>query len=635
MAARSGDPPEPSPPPPTAAAAAAAGGEIWGTLEELLLACAVRRHGTASWESVATAVQSRTRPSAAARLSPNSCRLRYRLLHRRFAGGDDEDAEPDAAADAWVEELRKLRVAELRREVERYDLSIGSLKSKVKRLKEERERGLSGEAAPASKKEEEREAANGSTEEAGGQNGVSGEPSGRSCKESTSSDLKPPPGHDSGGAPADDGKPEVKEEPAEAGEVAVKKESSGESVAGSKEADAEKESSDVQSAASPSRRRRRRRLRKVGGGELASASAPVALPAAEAEPLLAFLESVRTSKSGAVFERRLESQESGEYRATIRRHVDLEMIRSRLESGGAASGPGSATCYASASEFYRDLLLLCANALVFFPRGSPEHAAAARTRALVSKRISSDLHKDGPGTSGKDAAAGAVSKKPKADAEVAGSLLEKAAPIIVCRKRSSIAKAAAAAAGKEEKVEKGDTDDDEEEEDEGRKKGGAKDKAKGVRTNKGRGPAKSSAPNQKTGKVSESAAAAEGTKKSDKKGGSGGKPAAAGGVIKKRNAVDFLKRMKQSTVPSTERVSLLETLKLSAATEQKKAGKGNARKDPGSSSGSKKSAAATESGSGGRRSVGRPPKRAAAPPTPPPSKRAKEDRPTRKRGGKK
>ncbi|KAM0869973.1 hypothetical protein ACQ4PT_040333 [Festuca glaucescens] len=631
MATRSDDPPESSSPPPAAAAA----GEIWGTLEELLLACAVRRHGTASWESVATAVQSRTRPSAAARLSPNSCRLRYRLLHRRFAAGadEDQDAEPDAAADAdaWVEELRKLRVAELRREVERYDLSIGSLKSKVKRLKEERERSLSGEATPASK-EGPREAANGSTAEAGGENGVSGEASGRSCKESTSSDLKPPPGHDPGGAPAD-GEPEVKEEPA-AGEVAVKKESSGESVAGSKEADAEKESSDVQSAASPSRRRRRRRLRKVGGGELASASAPVALPAADAEPLLAFLESVRTSKSGSVFERRLESQESAEYRATIRRHVDLEMIRSRLESGGAASGPGSTTCYASASEFYRDLLLLCANALVFFPRGSPEHAAASRTRALVSKRISADLHKGGPGTSGKDAAAGAVVggglKKPKADAEVAGSLLEKAAPIIVCRKRSSIAKAAA---GKEEKVEKGDTDDGDDE-DEG-KKGGANDKARGTRTYKARGPAKNSAPNQKTGKVSESAAAAEGTKKSDKKGGSGGKPAAAGGVIKKRNAVDFLKRMKQNSVPSTERVSLLETLKLSAATEQKKAGKGDGRKDPGSSSGSKKSAAATESGSGGRRSVGRPPKRAAAPPTPPPSKRAKEDRPTRKRGGKK
>ncbi|KAI4975030.1 hypothetical protein ZWY2020_048637 [Hordeum vulgare] len=634
MAARSDDPdvsPESSSP------AAAAGGEIWGTLEELLLACAVSRHGTASWESVASEVQSRS-PSAAARLTPTSCRLHFRLLHRRFAAGAGEDGggEPDPSAavyDAWVDELRKLRVAELRREVERYDLSIGSLQSKVKRLKEERERSLSGETTPAFK--DERETGNESPEEAGGENGLSGEVSARSCKESNSSDLKAPPGHDSGGAAAD-GDAEVKDEPAE-GEVAAKDEASGESAAGSKEADAGKESSDVQSSASPSRKRRRR-LRKVGGGDVASTSAPVPLPAAEAEPLLALLESVRTSKSGAVFERRLESQESGKYKGTIRRHVDLEMIRSRLESGGAACGPDSA-CYASASEFYRDLLLLCANALVFFPRGSPEHAAATRTRALVSKRMSATLHRDGLGTAGKATAlvGGASSadgaKKAKADAEVAGSLLEKAAPIIVCRKRSSIAKAAAA---NKEKVEK-DTDEDEEFDD-GKKKGSAKDKTRGMRTNKGRAPVRNAAPNQKTGKASESAAA-ERTKKSDKMVGSGsgsgsggGKAAAAaGGVIKKRNAVDFLKRMKQNSVPSTERVSLLETLKLSA-TEQKKAAKADGRKEPGSSSGSKKATA--ETASGGRRSVGRPPKRAAAPPTPPPSKRAKDDRPTRKRGKK-
>uniref|UniRef100_A0A453RJV2 Uncharacterized protein n=1 Tax=Aegilops tauschii subsp. strangulata TaxID=200361 RepID=A0A453RJV2_AEGTS len=594
--------------PESSSPAAAVGGEIWGTLEELLLACAVSRHGTSSWESVASEVQSRS-PSAAARLTPTSCRLRFRLLHRRFAAGADVDGggEPDpnaAVSDAWVDELRKLRVAELRREVERYDLSIGSLQSKVKRLKEERERSLSGETTPALK--DERETGNESPEEAGGENGLSGA--------------------------AADGDAEVKDEPA-AGEMAAKDEASGESAAGSKEADAVKESSDVQSSASPSRKRRRR-LRKVGGGDVASTSAPVPLPAAVAEPLLAFLQSVRTSKSGAVFERRLESQESGKYKGTIRRHVDLEMIRSRLESGGAAGGPDSA-CYASASEFYRDLLLLCANALVFFPRGSPEHAAATRTRALVSKRISATLQRDGLGTAGKAAAlvGGGSSadgaKKAKADAEVAGSLLEKAAPIIVCRKRSSIAKAAAA---NKEKVEKEDTDEDEEF-DEGKKKGSAKDKARGMRTNKGRAPVRNAAPNQKTGKASESAAADERTKKSDKMGGSGsgGKAAAAaGGVIKKRNAVDFLKRMKQNSVPSTERVSLLETLKLSA-TEQKKAAKADGRKEPGSSSGSKKAA---ETASGGRRSVGRPPKRAAAPPTPPPSKRAKDDRPTRKRGKK-
>ena len=91
----------------------------------------MRKHGTASWDSVAMEMLSRCPPAAADSLTPAGCRLRYRLLHRRFAAGagsenDDGDEEPDAAsADGCVEELRKLRVAELRREVERYDLSIG------------------------------------------------------------------------------------------------------------------------------------------------------------------------------------------------------------------------------------------------------------------------------------------------------------------------------------------------------------------------------------------------------------------------------------------------------------------------------------------------------------------------------
>ncbi|KAL6661151.1 hypothetical protein ACP70R_000535 [Stipagrostis hirtigluma subsp. patula] len=296
------------------------------------------------------------------------------------------------------------------------------------------------------------------------------------------------------------------------------------------------------------------------------------------------------------------------YRDTIRRHVDLEMIRSKLEPSGA--------CYSSASEFYRDLLLLCANALVFFPRGSPEHVAAGQTRDLVATHMSASLRRD--------AAAAGPSKKPKTDADVAGPLLEKTKPIIVCRKRSSIAKAAAAAAAKEDKSEKGDSEEEKENEDKG--KAATKDKVRGLRTNKSRGPVKSVGPNQKKGKGTESSAAVEGTKKSDKKSGGGG---VTGGVVKKRNAVDFLNRMKQNSAPSTERVSLLETLKLSAATEQKKSAKAEGRKEPGSGSGSKRGRGTPP----GRRNIGRPPKRAAAPPTPPPSKRAKGDT-SRKRGGK-
>ncbi|PNT68397.1 hypothetical protein BRADI_3g40060v3 [Brachypodium distachyon] len=603
MADGSNDPDDAAPDSP------AAGGEIWGTLEELLLACLVNRHGGACWEKVAEELRARVPAAAAAvaRFTPESCRLRFRLIRRRFAAGDAEadGEELVAAAASCMEELRKLRVAELRREVERHDLSIGALESKVKRLKEEREKSLSavsGETTPASEEEQE-EAMNESPEEAGGENGVSGA--------------------DGHAAVEDEDEPDagaVKEEEENA---------SGESVAAPKEADAEeKESSDVQSSASPSKRR----LRKVGG-EALSSSASAPLPAAEAEPLLAFLESVRASKSGSVFERRLESQECGKYRSTIRCHVDLEMIRSKLESGGptATTGKGGSPCYyTSASEFYRDLLLLCANALVFFPRGSMEQAAAARTRALVSKRISGSL----PG--------GAAGKKPKPEAEAEGSLMEKSTPIMVSRKRSSIAKAAANA-GKEEKVEKADdTDeeeeqDEEEEEDKKKKRGSASGRT--LRSSKTREPAMNGSPvgRRTRSKGSAAAAAAEASKKPDKKSGGRGKAEAAGegGVVKKRNAVDFLNRMKQSSSQSTERVSLLETLKLSATeqTEEKKAGRG---KDNGSSSSSRRSAAAETPPSRGRRNVGRPPKRAAAPPSPPPPKRAKaEDRPATRRRGRK
>uniref|UniRef100_A0A0D9X9M7 Bromo domain-containing protein n=1 Tax=Leersia perrieri TaxID=77586 RepID=A0A0D9X9M7_9ORYZ len=646
MTARSDDPgvsPESSAPAAAQSPSASAAGEIWGTSEDLLLACAVNRHGTASWDAVANEVRSRFPSAAADAFTPDSCRLRFRLLHRRFSdtggdGGGEEEVEPDADAVAgWVEELRKLRVAELRREVEKYDLSIGSLQSKVKRLKEERERSISGEtksqAAAAAKEETEEgeDVRKGSPEEeeAGGvEDRVSGHESGRSCKESNSSDLKRPENDDPAAANDDDNPAAAREEKAVKEEVAVKEEASGESVAGSKEAaaaDAEKESSDVQSSASPSRRRRKG----VAGGEEteeASPSVSVAIPAAEAEPLVAFLESIRTSKAGAVFERRLESQEGEGYSGTIRRHVDLETIRSRL-TGGATP------CYASASELYRDLLLLCANALVFFPRASPEHAAAIQIRGLVSNRIISKI--DRPPAVAAGNTAETSTKKPKADADIAGSLLEKP-PIIVCRKRSSIAKAAAAKGEKSETIDKKEKDGEEKKKPAATAAAASKDKkaaaattARGMRTNKSRGQAR----NQKTAKVSESG---EGSKKSDKKAAAAAAAAAAGGVAKKRNAVDFLNRMNQNGSPSTERVSLLETLKLSAAaTEQqnKKSSASSSSGKPGGS-GTKKGASAAVAATPPGRRIGRPPKRGAAPPTPPPSKRAKEDKPTRKRGKK-
>ncbi|KAK1304809.1 hypothetical protein QJS10_CPB11g00951 [Acorus calamus] len=98
--------------------------EIWGTWEELVLGGAVLRHGTADWDAVASEVRSRTNhPSL---FTDQECETKYQDIRERYSG-----------CDAWFEELRKHRVAELKRELARSEDSIGSLQSKLESLKAE------------------------------------------------------------------------------------------------------------------------------------------------------------------------------------------------------------------------------------------------------------------------------------------------------------------------------------------------------------------------------------------------------------------------------------------------------------------------------------------------------------------
>lgn len=104
--------------------------QTWGTWEELLLACAVKRHGLKDWDSVSMEVQTRSslpHPLTTA----HNCRRKYHDLRRRFSNSNDDvsEEEPNAPSEIddsipWVDELRKLRVAELKQEVQRYDVSI-------------------------------------------------------------------------------------------------------------------------------------------------------------------------------------------------------------------------------------------------------------------------------------------------------------------------------------------------------------------------------------------------------------------------------------------------------------------------------------------------------------------------------
>ncbi|RRT38774.1 hypothetical protein B296_00047312 [Ensete ventricosum] len=309
-------------------------GEVWGTWEELLLAFAVSRHGTRSWDSVAMEIQSRSPFSHL--LTPQSCRRRYRDLKLRFAGpggeeGRHEDDEGEEAGSSvevpWVEELRKLRVAELRREVERYDA-----------LEEERERSLRETESVEEKPDQEKEAdiSASHTPEVAVGDAISGKDSGRSCGESNSTlpkegekkldgdDGKAEEAVGTGGESADP----VERLPAgESGESMVA-ESKGEEEEEEEEeeGEGEKEGSDVQCSRSPSRRRRGRRRRLIPGGRNsreegdadadADADAGAAEEsiimgkrvAAESEPLMMFLETIRSDQQVSILERRLGCQ---------------------------------------------------------------------------------------------------------------------------------------------------------------------------------------------------------------------------------------------------------------------------------------------------------------------------------------
>ncbi|KAG9456688.1 hypothetical protein H6P81_001196 [Aristolochia fimbriata] len=668
--------------------------DSWGTWEELLLACAVNRHGTRNWDSVAMELQSRA--PAPRILTAQNCKHKYRDLQRRFTPGvgksNDGDDESDHRAIPWLEELRKLRVAELRREVQRYDVSIVSLQLKVKKLTEEREKSLQkkdggGEKLDLVKDEagdnKTAEKEKGSLDEKSSPENVpekrlAGDESdreNRSFSESNSTDpkekhreteqeqpdtrpeeslAKPEPaagtadltptdsvGEKPAGEASYNGSSETvaKCPPAATPPEVVRQPDSGESAEFREsvaESNGAKESSDVQSSASLSKKTRRKRKQTgdVSGEEPeADEVSPVSKRIrVKSEPLVGFLEIIRSLKHGSLFERRLESQETEDYQRAIRQHVDLQTVRSRLVEGLYAE---------STLDFFRDLLLLCNNAIVFFPKNSTEGTAALRLREVVTKELRTRIPSTSPSVPKKQTQqpSASLTAKPRASTPSPTNVPEKpkaSAPLtVVGRKRSSIA---AKASGESKAVEKVPAEVEEKpdvepvEADNSSANLNAEPRVtkkrtrersgtgpRGARTGKGRSngsnsnsKAATSSPNASSSPNPSSAAkATPPAEDTDKRGGS------AVGVAKKRSAANFLNRMKRT---SSSNGALLETLKStgnaaanSKGSEAKKGGKGEqGRRDSNTRAGAAAAAAkqAAQDSPVMKRSVGRPPKKA-------------------------
>ncbi|XP_040991171.1 LOW QUALITY PROTEIN: uncharacterized protein LOC121238389 [Juglans microcarpa x Juglans regia] len=634
--------------------------QTWGSWEELLLACAVKRHGLTDWDSVSQELQNKTSlPHLFT--TPTNCQLKYHELLRRFNPPNHylTPPLPNGTADVdhtipWLDELRKIRVSDLKQEVQRYDVSILSLELKVKRLEEERERELSfkdnGISRPGKPDlEDGEERSENDKKDEPERTGDESDRDNRSVNESNTTCSKGKDGKESermehetfntGSHRADPGfsgsKPVVEHSDDGSSDTVGKNES--ESVeptherkggnlsdlptdsAAQSNGGRTRESSDMQSSASLTRKRKRKRSQRK---EIASGQEPSEIMdlTAKSQPLVRILDIIRGhNNNSSLFERRLESQETDKYNNVVRQHVDFETVESRLHKGNYS------TCTLA---FYRDLLLLFNNATLFFPKSSVESIAAHQLRHLVLNEI--PKRSDSFPTQNSPTLNTAVFQ-PKAEPERSHSLLAKpnaSVPMIVCRKRSFIsAKSSSSAATvcqKENQISdekkpaldpktppiKPSTDAAAED----MMKTNAKDKpVTGVRslrrsnknpTNNTTSSASSrrqmsTSPNSKTSLANQ----VETTPKTDKK-----KKMEALALEKKRSAADFLRRIKRN--------SPTETLK-SGSKEQKTRhiGKGHNRNERVLRQSSNKKHAEEEGdeeeSSPSKRSVGRPQKKLA------------------------
>ncbi|KAJ4905004.1 DNA-binding bromodomain-containing protein [Raphanus sativus] len=362
---------------------------VWGTWEELLLTCAVKRHGSKDWDSVAKEVVSRSSLNASA----PSCRLKYQDLKRRFQDSvdDDDDGRGNNGAVAedidgeipWLEQLRSLRVAELRRDVQRCDESILSLQLKVKKLEEEEK---DGDGKPDLEDDSKTVRSLPSMNES---NSTASADHERLVGDKTvENSSNPHPDHTAAAA--------VEEE--EEGTVSRR---SGMSHSGEL----------GESGTSTVNRKRKGNIYGGSGGNIKP-------DGNQSQPLMMeIVKLIRSHPRGSVFETLLKSQETNDYKRVIRQHMDIKTIEKKMEKGSYVS---------SSLSFYRDLKLLFTNAIVFFPTSSAESVAAHELRTLVSNEMKK--------TTG-------ISSHRVIKSE-GGSLISKqkssAPPLVACKKKSSV-----------------------------------------------------------------------------------------------------------------------------------------------------------------------------------------------------
>ncbi|KAL0725392.1 hypothetical protein Bca4012_039991 [Brassica carinata] len=368
--------------------------QVWGTWEELLLTCAVKRHGSKDWDSVAKEVGSRSSLNASA----PSCRLKYQDLKRRFRDSVDDDdgggrgnseasAEEEEDIDGeitWLEQLRSLRVAELRRDVQRCDESILSLQLKVKKLEEEKD-GDDGDDKPDLDDDSKTVRSLPSMNESNSTASVDHERLGGDKTVRNNENSRNPDPDRKAAVEVEEGTVSRRSGMSHSGELG-------------------------ESGTSTGHRKRKGNIYGENGDNIKP-------DGNHSQPLIEIVKLIRSHPRGSVFESRLRSQETKDYKRVIRQHMDIKTIEKKMEKGSYVS---------SSLSFYRDLKLLFTNAIVFFPASSSESMAAQELRTLVFNE-----RKKTTGISShrviKSEGGSSVSKQ-----------ISSAPPLVSCKKKSSV-----------------------------------------------------------------------------------------------------------------------------------------------------------------------------------------------------
>ncbi|KAK6154719.1 hypothetical protein DH2020_008967 [Rehmannia glutinosa] len=350
----------------------------WGTWEELILGGAVLRHGTQDWNVVASELRARTLYPCT--FTPQACKARYEDLQRRYSGST-----------AWFEELRKQRVAELKRELAKSEDSIGSLESKIKSLEGDKKH-LSRADYGSSETESPLLALDSNGTESFNRETSNNENSAGSFTKDTNTraswscenrdqavvtDIKP-----STSVSSEDDKDLCVKKLAEAGYgrgVVMRKRRGQRNRKDCNRTIKERSASvsdnlcsNVISTAQkePSCNDCSQIIRDSGNNHRYGDSCPV-----RKDSLIEIFKSVAESEPAAVFRHRMDSQKRARYRRVIKQHMDIGTIRSRIIGRSVRS----------AKELFRDLLLVANNALVFYSRRTREYKSAISLRHLVMK----------------------------------------------------------------------------------------------------------------------------------------------------------------------------------------------------------------------------------------------------------